>query len=167
MKQLTLIRHAKSSWKDPTLADFDRPLNKRGRSDLEGLAQRTCQRLAQPDLILASGARRARETAEAIAARLSATPLELVPELYESCYQTLLNVLQTQSDHHHHLMLVGHNPGLEELSYYLTHKPLDNFPTGGIVHIHLSIRSWSEVAESCGTLTWFDYPKLHPPYAKS
>lgn len=166
MKKLTLIRHAKSSWANPSLDDFDRPLNKRGLSDLPPMAARVAQKLPQADLLLSSGANRARTTAEEVMAFQLDTSIAFVPEMYESCYETLLNMLQCQSDRHRHLMLVGHNPGLELLGYYLTHERLEKFPTAAVLHIHLSVQSWSELAESCGTVSWFDYPKLHPPYVK-
>lgn len=163
MRQLTLIRHAKSSWDDPTLSDFERPLNKRGTRDLPGLGMRIAKFELFPDRILSSGAVRAMATAEAVSHALEIPTGEIreIPELYESCYETLLNVLQNQSDRYRHIMLFGHNPGLEMLGYFLTHEKLDKFPTGALMHIHLSITSWSELAESCGTLTLFDYPKKH------
>ena len=163
MKKLTLIRHAKSSWKDPYLSDFERPLNNRGQNDLPGLAQRARRFQLIPDLILSSGAVRALTTARAVAREieLSEQQLEVVPELYESCYETLLNVLQNQPDQHRHIMLVGHNPGLEDLAYYLTHEADLLCPTAAMLHIHLSVTSWSELAESCGALELYDYPKKH------
>lgn len=165
MKQLTLIRHAKSSWADPTLADFDRPLNKRGRRDLPLMAQRVHAHLPAVDLILTSGAKRAHVTALEVATEIEPSAiLESIPELYESCVETLLNVLQMQSDQYRHLVMVGHNPGLESLLYYLCHARVDKFPTAAVAHLHLNVVSWSELAESCGTLEWFDYPKLHFPY---
>ncbi|WP_027856793.1 SixA phosphatase family protein [Marinobacterium jannaschii] len=163
MKKLTLIRHAKSSWSDPCLSDFERPLNKRGNRDLPGLAQRVQRFQLYPDHLLSSGAVRALTTAKAVSdeLKLPSQQIEVVPELYESCYETLLNVLQNQPDRHRHIMLVGHNPGLEDLAYYLTHETGLPCPTASVLHIHLSITSWSELAESCGALELYDYPKKH------
>lgn len=163
MRQLTLIRHAKSSWSDPNLHDFERPLNKRGMRDLPALGQRIAEFGFSPDLIITSSATRALTTAIAVSHALEypRDQIQEVPEIYESCYETILNVLQNQSDRYRHIMLFGHNPGLEDLGYFLTHEMLEKFPTAGLMHIHLSVTSWSEMAESCGTLTRFDYPKLH------
>lgn len=163
MRQLTLIRHAKSSWKNPELIDFDRPLNKRGKRDLPGIARRVAHFGLMPDIILSSGAKRAITTATEVAQALAISPeqIQQVPELYESCYETLLHTLQNQPDHYRHIMLFGHNPGLQQLGFYLTQEPLEKFPTGGVMHIHLSITNWSELAEHCGTLTLLDYPKRH------
>ena len=164
MRKLTLIRHAKSSWADPMLNDFDRPLNKRGETDLPLMARRVREFGLFPDRIITSGALRALTTAEALADTLELNPDQLceLPDLFESCSETLLHVLQHQPDHFHHLMLVGHSPGLDALAYYLTHEALKKFPTSAVLHIHLSITRWSELADSCGTVVLFDYPKMHP-----
>jgi len=163
MKKLTLIRHAKSSWEDPTLDDFDRPLNRRGERDLPAMAQRVRDFGLEPDRLLTSGALRAFTTAKALvdALELNSEQMLVQPELYETHYQTLLHQLQQQSDHWHHLMVVGHNPGLENLGYYLTHERLAKFPTAAVLHIHLRINRWCELAEFCGSVELFDYPKLH------
>jgi len=163
MKKLTLIRHAKSSWDNPTLADFDRPLNARGERDLPALCLRIDEYSLRPEKILSSGAKRAEVTASAIAdqLRLPLDAMQILPELYDACYETLLHTLQNQHDSLRHIMLVGHNPGIEELGYLLTHERLEKYPTCGMLHIHLSVTSWSELAESCGTKEIFDFPKLH------
>ncbi len=163
MKKLTLVRHAKSSWKDPSLNDFDRPLNKRGKRDLPAMVERLHQFEIRPDLIISSGANRALTTAKAIKARLGVTQEQFIiqPELYESCSETLLYVLQNQSNLPQHIMLVGHNPGLEILGFHLTQEHLEKFPTAAVMHIHLSVTHWDELAEGCATLTLLDYPKKH------
>ena len=163
MKKLTLVRHAKSSWDNPELSDFDRPLNKRGKRDLPEMAERLVIRGIAPDLILSSGARRALSTAEQVA-QAQDYPVDHIleiPELYHARVETLINLLQGQSDHYRHLMVVGHNPTLEMAGYFLTHEKIARFPTSGVMHIALSVTSWEELAESCGTLEFLDYPKLH------
>lgn len=168
MKMLTLIRHAKSSWGDPVLDDFERPLSHRGERDLPAMAQRVRDFYAGsgglvPDRLLTSGAVRALTTAEALAdaVELNTDQMQIQPELYGASYQILLHQLQQQSDFWHHLMVVGHNPGLENLGYYLTHERLVKFPTAAVLHIDLGITRWRELTESCGTVLFFDYPKLH------
>lgn len=162
MHTLTLVRHAKSSWKDPDLEDFYRPLNKRGYRDLPLMAARLRAARLAPDLCLTSPAIRTMITAETTVARLVNQPaLQTVPELYHASKETLLNILQNQPEHPY-LMLFGHNPGLHELGELLTGEMLAKFPTCGIMHIHLSITHWSELAADCGILNWLDYPKLHP-----
>jgi len=167
MNTLTLIRHAKSSWSDASLDDFERPLNKRGERDLPAMARRVrdfyVERGLAPDQLLTSAAVRALTTAEALAAtmKLDREQLVVIPELYAASSQALLALLQQQSDHWQHLMLVGHNPGLESLGYTLTHERLPKFPTAAVLHIRLGISRWRELAEACGSVELFDYPKLH------
>lgn len=163
MKQLTLIRHAKSCWKNPQLADFDRPLSNRGLSDLPGMTSRAAQLQLRPDLILCSGADRALTTAVQLAKSLGYPPedIENIAEIYHARSETLLNLLQSQADEHKHIIVVGHNPALELLTVYLTGEKIAKFPTCGLVHIPLSVTCWTELAESCGTMDVFDYPKLH------
>lgn len=163
MKQLTLVRHAKSSWEDTQLSDFDRPLNNRGKRDLPLMAERLLQYEIFPDLILSSGALRALTTAEQIAKTLDYPEEKIIeaPELCHAREETLINLLQGQSDHYRHIMVVGHNPTLELVGYYLTHETIAKLPTCGVMQIPLSITVWEELAESCGTLERFDYPKLH------
>ncbi|TCK05837.1 SixA phosphatase family protein [Marinobacterium mangrovicola] len=163
MKQLTLIRHAKSSWENPQLSDFERPLNPRGQRDLPAMAERVRAKELIPDLLLYSSALRTTLTAQELSSclLLPASHCKDVPEMYEACWETLLNLLQGQSDSHSRLMLVGHNPGIAELGAYLSGTPLPHFPTSCVQHLILNVLSWSELAESCGTSQWFDYPKLH------
>lgn len=163
MKQLTLVRHAKSSWKYPELSDYDRPLNKRGKRDLPAMASRVSENNLVPDLILSSGARRALLTATAISNQLelgSDQPV-ILAELYAAYPETLLLILQNQPDSLQHIMLVGHNPGLEMLASLLCGEQIDHLPTAAVAHLHLSITEWHELSESCATLTLFDYPKKH------
>ena len=166
MKQLTLVRHAKSSWKHPELSDFDRPLNKRGRNDLPDMAERLAQNNIIPDRLITSGANRALKTATAIQTRLGLPDDDFLiqAEMYESCSETLLYLLQNSPDQIRHIMLVGHNPGLEMLGFYLSQQKIEKFPTAAVMHLHLSIKNWQELAEGCGTIALFDYPKKHQPF---
>ncbi|SEG75874.1 SixA phosphatase family protein [Marinobacterium lutimaris] len=163
MKQLTLIRHAKSSWDNPQLSDFERPLNARGLRDLPTMAERVRAKELIPDHLLYSSALRTSLTARELAAALDLPESHClaVPEMYEACWETLLNLLQGQPDSRTHLMLVGHNPGIAELAACLCGTAPQHFPTSCVQHLILNVLSWSELAESCGTSQWFDYPKLH------
>lgn len=163
MKELTLVRHAKSSWKYPELDDFDRPLNNRGRHDLPAMTKRIAAYPLRPDLILSSSAKRALTTATAIhtCLQLPVEQLQTQPELYEACSETLMLILQNLPESTQHVMLVGHNPGLESLAYLLTHEPLEKFPTAAVLHLQLGITEWHELAEDCASIILFDYPKKH------
>jgi len=163
MKQLTLIRHAKSSWDNPDLSDFDRPLNTRGAHDLPLMATRVKAMGLVPQRLLYSSAARTAVTAETLAQTLDLEDHRCVaiPEMYEACWETLLNLLQGQPDRLDSIMLVGHNPGLADLGTYLSGHPMAYFPTSAVQHLMLNVLSWSELAESCGSTQIFDYPKLH------
>ncbi|MDO6594780.1 histidine phosphatase family protein [Neptuniibacter sp. 1_MG-2023] len=163
MKKLTLVRHAKSSWKHPELTDFERPLNKRGKRDLPAMVERLADYQLTPDTLLSSGATRTLSTAKAICSRLAIPQNQIleIPELYESSAETLLLVLQNMPESYKHIMLVGHNPGLEHLASILRQESVTKFPTAAVMHLHLSIKNWHELAEGCASLSLFDYPKKH------
>jgi len=163
MKQLMLIRHAKSSWDHPELSDFDRPLNRRGQRDLPLMVARVCALGLEPQRLLYSSALRtsitARELARAL--QLPASRCLAVPEMYQASHETLLNLLQGQPDTLDSILLVGHNPGLADLGHYLSGEPFAHFPTAAFAHLQLDVHSWSELAENCARLQQLDYPKLH------
>lgn len=165
MKFLTLVRHAKSSWKHDGLKDFDRPLNKRGKQDLPLLCERLIQYQLFPDQLIFSPATRTRLTAARIIERL-AIPLPHCqdhPEIYESSTETLLQVIQQVTNQTNHLMLVGHNPGLQDLGNYLLEgrSSVPHFPTSAVLHLGLNIEKWSDLHRGCANCIRLDYPKLH------
>jgi phosphohistidine phosphatase len=162
MKHLILLRHAKSSWKNSTLDDADRPLAERGERDAPHMAARLKNRGAQPTLLLTSPARRALRTAEIVgpALGLGAAQMRTVPELYLASPNDIRGVLATQDDAHDCVLLVGHNPGLTELvNELLPGLALDNLPTSGVVGLELANASWSAAARLRGRLEYLDYPK--------
>jgi phosphohistidine phosphatase len=114
MKRLYLLRHAKSSWKDATLADHDRPLNGRGRRAAKTIAGRLREEGIEPDLVLCSSARRARETLDRIELRSSTVRVEA--SLYAASAHALLERLRRVPETVESVMLIGHNPGLRELA---------------------------------------------------
>lgn len=161
MKTLTLVRHAKSSWKDPDLADFDRPLNKRGRRDLPVMAQRLAAAGEPPDRIITSPAVRAHETARELAQALGFGTGSLIsePRVYEASQAHLLEILRHQPDACVHLMLVGHVPAVAGLGHALCGVPEGKFPTCGILRMRLPVEHWAEVVEDRGEPLFFDFPK--------
>jgi phosphohistidine phosphatase len=164
MKYLYLIRHAKSSWSDPSLSDFDRPLNKRGKRDLPVMGQRMMAYEPKPDLIISSPAKRARRTARGIGRALGFTKQEIVldEELYTFSSEGFLGVIRRTSDKTRVLALVGHNHGLTECAEMLSGESLVNVPTCGIVLISFDQPSWHAVTSGGGSLVLFDYPKRRP-----
>lgn len=160
MKTLYLLRHAKSSWDDSSLRDFDRPLNERGRAAAPLIGKHLAsENLIDPTLIC-SPALRTRETAELV---LRETNLDLQPHfderIYEASLRDLLQVI-SEIDHMKHVtILIGHNPGLEELLASLTGGPRP-MPTCALAKIVvINAGSWKEVRAGEGTLEWFVTPK--------
>lgn len=163
MKRLTLVRHAKSSWRNPDLPDFDRPLNKRGEQDAPLMARRLAKCNLVFDLVLASPARRTRLTAEAIAEQraVDTTRITFDERIYLATAGELINLLQTIDDKLQDVLLVGHNPGITDLANYLVGGRLENVPTCGIFSVELPITSWQRLERAAGTLLFYDYPKKH------
>ncbi|HYP54528.1 MAG TPA: histidine phosphatase family protein, partial [Pyrinomonadaceae bacterium] len=145
MKTLLLMRHAKSSWKDVTLRDFDRPLNKRGRRAAPLVAAFMRRKKLRPDLILSSPAERARETAALVIehAGLSAE-LRYDERIYEADAARLLEVVAQADERAGELMLVGHNPGMEELIKALTGAD-ELMPTAALARVELDVETWAKV----------------------
>jgi phosphohistidine phosphatase len=164
MKILTLIRHAKSSWKDPTLPDWDRPLNKRGRRDAPMMGERLAARGAYADLLVTSPAVRAVATAEAIAAEIEYPTDEILLDerLYGADEFEILEVIQGLDDAWERVMLVGHNPGLTDLVNALSPTGIDNVPTCGIVELTYDTESWALIGRIDPVAVDYDYPKKDP-----
>lgn len=148
MKTLLVLRHAKSSWKDDDLADHDRPLNKRGKSDAPRMGELVRREELLPELILTSSALRARTTAKLVL-EASGCDAELVVsrDLYAFYHDAYLDALVGVDDRYDVVMIVGHNPGVEELVEGLTGQ-WERMPTAALVKIKLPISSWSELDES-------------------
>ena len=153
MRTLLVLRHAKSSWKDPGLDDHDRPLNGRGRKTAPRMGTLLRERDLVPEHILSSTALRARRTAELAAEAAGFTgTLELAPDLYLAGPERAVRLLHDVPDRFRRVMLVGHNPGLQELVELLT-GCAERFPTAALARIELPAGAWAEVpAGRCGVL---------------
>lgn len=173
MKTLTLLRHAKSGYDDPLLRDFDRPLNERGRRASLRIGQwlRAAVRkgeMPEFDHVAASPAVRCRQTIEGVEEGLG-MPLAPIYEkrIYLSSSATLVELVAGFAEHHHHALLVGHNPGLEDLLLELV--PLGSgpardaaevkYPTATIARLDLDIERWAQVDGGHATLTQFVRPR--------
>jgi len=159
MKTLFLLRHAKSSWDDPGLADFDRPLNGRGERNAPMMGELMRRKGFEPDVILSSPAERARGTA--IAAKKAGGldgKIAYDDRIYEASTNTLRKVVSEIDDTCKSAMLVGHNPGMEGFVRYLTGDD-ERMPTAALAVIELDIKSWSKIAEGCCTLKKIFRPK--------
>lgn len=148
MRTLLLLRHAKSSWNQPELNDHDRPLNKRGKKEAPKVGKFLKESDLIPDLILSSTARRARDTAQAVADE-SGYPgeIEFTQDLYLSDTDCYLDLLQRLPDTINRVLVVGHNPDMDELLTLLTDVN-EHMATAALAHIDLPISSWNELNEA-------------------
>jgi phosphohistidine phosphatase len=165
MKKLYLIRHAKSSWDDPEMDDFVRPLNDRGKKDTPRMGKRLKEKGITPDLMISSPATRALDTCTAIAKALD-YPQEKIKtdkRLYHASEEELLKVVQElkdrPKDEEETVLLFGHNPGLTNFVNELLRENIANIPTCGIVAAKLNIKSWRDAKFGCGEIESFDFPK--------
>jgi len=163
MLRLTLIRHAKSSWKDAALKDFDRPLNKRGRHDAPLMGRVIQHSGLRFDRIVSSPAQRAITTARLVAAELGypEQQIQAREDLYEASAGQLLRCVQSLDDGWHSVALVAHNPGLTQLCNELSDAAIDNLPTCGVAVMDFDVDSWQAVHPQLGRLTRFEYPRMY------
>ena len=163
MKTLYLVRHAKSSWKYPSLDDFERPLNKRGRKNAPFMGEILKKLEVTPDLVISSPANRAAMTARTIAAGIN-YPLEDIiysEAIYEFSEDALFYVIKEIDDSVDSAMVVGHNPATNGIANYIGDQPISNIPTCGVCCVELDISSWSNIGKNCGKIRFFEYPKKH------
>src|SRR5690606_23560775 len=162
MKTLYLVRHAKSSWDNLSLADFDRPLNKRGERDAPEMGKRLALRNIKPQLMLSSPANRAYTTARKIAEalRIPEKSIKTDEALFHADAQEILKVIGRQDDAVESLMVFGHNPGFTDLVNFLKYDyNIDNLPTCGIVAFNIETTSWKNIKKGKAEQLFFDYPK--------
>ena len=166
MKNLILIRHAKSSWKNAYLLDIDRPLNKRGKRDAPVMGKRLAERESRPDLMISSPATRALVTAKVIAKEIEYPLEEIVVDrrIYGAGVTEWLQVIQGFDDALNYVMCLGHNPGLTDLVNYFSPCYIDNVPTCGIVELTFDTETWASVGHIEPTQVYFDYPKKTSSY---
>lgn len=159
MKTLYLLRHAKSSWKDASLADFERPLKGRGRDAAEQMGEFLASKKVNISTLISSPSVRTRETVEILLqhARLAVEPL-FDQRIYEASLATLAQVVSEIPADKKTAMLVGHNPGMEDLLAFLTHESR-HMPTCALARISLDGVGWKEVDRGVGKLEWFVTPK--------
>jgi len=159
MRTLYVLRHAKSDWGDSSLKDFDRPLNDRGRKAAKAIGKELRKRKIKPDLVLASPAERAKQTLKRVQ-DAHGTPFEVTEDarIYLAEPDVLIDAIRNAPDDATHLMIVGHNPGLQELVLALAtpgelrDEAEEKFPTAALAQIRFDADRWSDVAPGGGTL---------------
>jgi len=165
MKTLYLVRHAKSSWDNADLSDFDRPLNKRGQKDAPRMGKRLKEKRVTPDIMITSPAERALATCKEMALTLGFAKEKIITDrrLYHADEDQILKVIKelrdSPRDREEIVMLFGHNPGLTEFVNSLLTETIDNIPTCGVVAAMLHINHWKEIHFGCGEMVFFDFPK--------
>ena len=159
--KLLICRHAKSSWQDAGLNDFDRPLNKRGERDAPEMGRRLALQGVRPELIMTSPAVRALSTALHYARELGLPPERIRPDpaQYAASVPELLGSIRAADSGVGTLMLVGHNPESTGLANVLGGLSIENIPTCGIVALAFPRGAWADLTAGSGTLLFFDYPK--------
>jgi|AGTN01.2.fsa_nt_gi Phosphohistidine phosphatase SixA len=159
MKQLYLLRHAKSSWDDDSLDDFDRPLNPRGKKAAPLMGKVVKERDIAPDIILCSPAKRTKQTIKLVneTAKLKAD-VTFEEAIYDSSAADLRKLLKKQKKSVGSILLIGHNPGLEELLEQLTGK-YEPLPTAALVQIDVNSDDWSHIKDGANKLAWIVRPK--------
>lgn len=167
-RTLLLLRHAKSSWDDPSLDDFDRPLAKRGHNAAPRIAREMARRGWQPDYALISPALRTQQTWELVAEILSGNiPHDFVPTIYEAPAARILEAVRAAPEDARCLLVVGHNPGLETLSTFIASPESDadalgrlsgKFPTAALARFSLG-GAWRGLGPGTAMLEAFVTPK--------
>lgn len=164
MRTLWLLRHAKSAWDDPTVSDHDRALAPRGVRATGRLARHAAREGIQPDLVLCSSAVRARATLAPLAAALGNPPVTVERQLYAATAPRLLDRLRALPPEVGDVLIVGHDPGLQELVATLARpSPLAarvaaKLPTGGLVTLELA-GAWDELAPACAEVVALVVPR--------
>jgi phosphohistidine phosphatase len=165
MKRLYLLRHAKSSWDEPALPDHDRSLAPRGLRAAKVMAEHLRREGIAPELVLCSSSRRTRETLGRIAPALGEAEVEIEPKLYAASAADLLQVLHDVRDEIGSVMLIGHNPGIQDLALSLasggseTERVRRKFPTAALATLIVRC-SWRELTAGSAELVSFAKPKV-------
>lgn len=162
-KTVFFVRHAKSSWSDPVLADVKRPLNKRGLRDAPFMAALISQEVHAPLRMISSPAVRARKTAGYFAGAfgLPEQAIQIEERLYLAEPATILTVVQEVAGEEQVLFVFGHNPGFTELAQLFATAYIENVPTCGILEVHSDAQRWQDFSPANARLLRFLYPKQY------
>ena len=161
MKVVLIIRHAKSSWSDFSLPDFDRPLNDRGKKDAPEMAKRLISQNIPIDCFISSTAKRARKTAELFAKEFKTDKDDILfkPELYEASASVFSEIIANAPSQANTIAVFSHNPGITEFVNQLTPTRVDDMPTCAVFAVKAEITDWKEFSSAPKVFWFFDYPK--------
>ena len=159
MKTLFVLRHAKSSWENPDWSDFERPLNSRGLDAARFIGNLIYERGLAPQLIVSSPAKRAKQTAVLVKEIAEISKRVVFDErIYEASPLTLFNLIREFDEKYNSVLIVGHNPGFENLVRVLTGEPVQ-MPTAALAKINLDSEIWSAIESGMGELEFLIRPK--------
>ena len=161
MKTLVIVRHAKSSWDQPGLSDFDRPLNERGKKDAPVMANRLNDKGIELEHLVSSPAKRAKKTAKYFAEefRLKKEDIKLVETLYGATQTQFLQAIKEIEDKYKTVALFSHNPGVTDFASSLTNVRVDDMPTCAMFAVQANTDSWIDFMEVEKNFLFFDYPR--------
>lgn len=165
MKILYIIRHAKSSWWDINLDDFDRPLNKRWKEDIELISNILKEKKILPDKIFSSSAKRAKKTTKAICEKIwyKFREVEFEKKIYNYHMEGIdfyLSYIMEFSDKLNEVFIVWHNFAFTKLSEYFLWYEIWNMPTSSVIKINFNIKTWKDVSYWNWKKDFFIYPKM-------
>jgi phosphohistidine phosphatase len=161
MKSVIIIRHAKSSWNQPGVEDFDRPLNERGKEDAPKMAARLKERPVKIDAFISSSAKRARKTASIFIKEYGGDKEDIIlmPELYLAGPEAFYDAIAKAPASANTIALFAHNPGITEFANELTDVRIDDMPTCAVFAVKVDIKEWKEFRDAQKEYWFFDYPK--------
>ena len=161
MKSILLIRHAKSSWDDITIADFDRPLNERGKKDAPVIAQRLLERKIKIDAFVSSPAKRAKKTAQIFAEKynVSKENIIFISDLYEAGPENFYTAVAAFDERYNTVAIFSHNPGITSFANQMEVAKIDDMPTCAVFGVQSSVSNWKDFRQGEKTFWFFEYPK--------
>jgi phosphohistidine phosphatase len=165
-KLLFLVRHAKSSWDDPALSDFERPLNERGKKDAPEMAERLNSKKIRIDGFVSSPAKRARQTCKYFTKEFDPKKKNIVrdPRLYEADQQSFYDVIEAFKNKWDSVALFSHNPGITAFANSLTETHVDDMPTCSVFAVKVNADKWKDFRSAKKEFLFFDYPKIETPH---
>jgi len=161
-KTLLLVRHAKSSWDNLSLSDFDRPLNDRGKNDAPKMAKRLRKKDVKIDAFVSSPAKRAKKTAQCFITEYGKDENKIIfiSSLYEASVSDFNAAIKNLDDKYNSVAIFSHNPGITQFANELiSGADIDNMPTCSVFAVRSDIKSWSEFYQTPKEFLFFDYPK--------
>ena len=167
LKTVYFIRHAKSSWKEPYLSDYQRPLNQRGLRDAPVMAEKFYDSGARPQLWICSSSQRTRQTCQFFKYQFEKAINPMLPvithsdQLYHGSIEDYFSVISKVGDQNTSLVLFGHNFTITDLANLYSNQPIENVPTCGIVTLDFKMEYWSDIKNTPGSVRDFIYPKLY------